>query len=77
MENTKVSKLLLAWLFTQGHKVEDYEEGEGLTTIINDNKYKFDISGEYGGYRVAYLSGTFSFYNGDELLKQTDLNEFQ
>ena len=77
MENTKVSRLLLAWLFTQGHKVEDYQEGEGLTTVINDTEYKFDVSGEYGGYKVTYSSGTFSFYNGDELLKQTDLNEFR
>ena len=77
MENTKVSRLLLAWLFTQGHKVEDYQEGEGLTTVIGGVEYKFDVSGGYGGYKVTYSSGTFSFYNGDELLKQTDLNEFR
>lgn len=57
--------------------MEDYQEGEGLTTVINGNEYKFDVSGGYGGYNVTYSSGTFSFYNGDELLKQTDLNEFR
>ena len=76
MDNTKISKLLLAWLSTQGHMVTEYEEGRGMSTLYGSNEYSFDIDGSYDGYRVAYSSGVFSFYDNDNLIKQTDLNEF-
>ena len=77
MNNTKISKLLLAWLSSQGHMVAEYEEGRGMSTLYGSNEYSFDIDGSYGGYRVEYSSGVFSFFEGDELVKQTNLNEFQ
>lgn len=76
MENTKVSKLLLAWLTTQGHQVIEYEEGKGLATRYGGEEYRFDIDGSYNGYRVTYASGVFAFFEGDKLLKETNLNEF-
>ena len=76
MNNTKISKLLLAWLSSQGHMVAGYEEGRGISTLYGSNEYSFDIDGSYGGYRVEYSSGVFSFFEGDELVKQTNLNEF-
>ena len=76
MDNTKVSKLLLAWLTSQGHTVIGYEEGKGLTSRYGKQEYSFDIDGSYGGYRVAYSSGIFAFYDGDKLIKETNLNEF-
>lgn len=77
MESTKVSKLLLAWLWTQGHKVKEYEEGKGISTAINGQDFRFDLCGTYGGYRVVYNNNLFSFYDGDTKLKDTDLNEFR
>ena len=77
MENTKVSKLLLGWLWTQGHKVKEYKEAEGITTVHGTDEYKFDVSGNYGGFRVKYTHNRFSFYDGDKKLKDTDLNEFR
>lgn len=77
MDNTKVSKLLLAWLVTQGHEVHNYEEGKGITTRFGKQEYSFNIDGSYSGYRVVYSSGVFSFYDNDNLIKQTDLNEFR
>lgn len=76
MESTKVSKLLLAWLTTQGHEVQQYEEGRGITTRYRDEEYSFNIDGYHSGYRVTYASGVFAFYDGDKLLKETNLNEF-
>lgn len=76
MSNTKVSKLLLCWLWTQGHKIKEYKEAEGITTVYEKDEYKFDVSGNYGGYRVEYTHNTFAFYDGDRKLKDTDLNEF-
>mgnify|MGYP000023302321 FL=1 len=77
MENTKVSKLLLVWLWTQGHKVKEYKEAEGITTVHDTDEYKFDVSGSYGGFRVEYTHNRFSFYDGDKKLKDTDLNELR
>lgn len=76
MDNTKVSKLLLAWLTSQGHEVQRYEEGKGLTTKYGKQEYSFDINGYGSGYRVTYASGVFAFFQGDELIKETNLNEF-
>lgn len=77
MGNTKLSKLLLAWLTTQGHEVQRYEEGKGIATRYGDTEYSFDIDGSFGGFSVTYASGVFAFYDGDELIKETNLNEFQ
>ena len=78
MSNIKISKLLLAWLTTQGHMVVEYDEGRGMCSLYaKTDRYRFDIDGSYGGYRVEYSSGVFSFYEGDELVKQSNLNEFQ
>ncbi len=77
MDNTKVSKLLLAWLVSQGHEVHNYEEAKGITTRFGKQEYSFNIDGSYNGYRVVYSSGVFSFYDNDTLIKQTDLNEFR
>lgn len=76
MTNTKLSKLLLAWLTSQGHKVLEYEESKGIATRFGNEKYRFDISGSFGGIRVTYDSGVFSFYDGEQLIKETNLNEF-
>lgn len=77
MNNTKLSKLLLLWLYSNGHKIIKYEEAQGIRTRYKGQDFRFDISGSYGGYRVAYQSRVFKFYNADKLVKITDLNEFQ
>ena len=77
MTNTKLSKLLLLWLYSNGHKIIEYEEALGIRTRYKGKDFRFDISGTYGGYRVAYQSRVFKFYNSDKLVKITDLNEFQ
>jgi len=66
----------MAWLYTQGHEVVDFSLGRGLTTSIGGKEYKFCFTDEYGGYKVGYSQGVFTFYNGDKLLKETNLNEF-
>jgi len=76
MDNTKVSKLLLAWLWSQGHEIKEYEQGKGITTRHGGEEYRFSLNDSYSGYRVEYSGGTFSFYDTDTLIKQTDLNEF-
>jgi|TARA_B110000977_G_C11067029_1_gene488157 hypothetical protein len=77
MDNTKVSRLLMAWLYTQGHEVEEFIEGSGVATKFGKSHYRFDIDGNFGGYRTDYHQGKFSFYDGDKLLKETNLNEFR
>lgn len=77
MTNTKKGKLLLLWLFSNGHKVKDYEEAKGITTIYGGKEFRFDIGGSYGGYRVMYNSPQFKFYDGDKLIKITDLSEYE
>lgn len=77
MTPTKTSKLLLAWLWSQGHKIDNYEKGKGITTTFGEKQYRFSLSNSYDGYNVVYNDNTFSFYDGDKLLKQTDLNEFR
>tara|TARA_R110000803_G_scaffold13153_3_gene37156 strand:+ start:5597 stop:5833 length:237 start_codon:yes stop_codon:yes gene_type:complete len=77
MTNTKTSKLLLLWLFSIGHKVNHYEEAKGITTIYGGKEFRFDISGSYGGYRVVYNHPEFKFYNGDTLIKITDLRQYE
>ena len=77
MDNTKVSKLLLAWLVSQGHEVIEYVEAIGITTKYGKTEYAFGIADGYGGIDVRYNLGKFSFYKGDDLIKETDLNEFR
>jgi hypothetical protein len=75
MESTKVSKLLLSWLWSQGHQIVTYDEGKGIATKYGREEYRFDLDGSFGGYRVVYNRGAFSFYDGDKLLKETNLYE--
>lgn len=76
MDSTKVSKLLLAWLVTQGHEVIEYVEGTGITTRYGTAEYAFGIGDGYGDISVHYDLGKFSFYKGGALIKETNLNEF-
>lgn len=67
----------MLWLFANGHKVQDYEEAQGITTIYGNKEFRFDISGSYGGYRVSYVHPVFKFYDGDTLIKITDLSQYE
>jgi len=77
MTNTKTSKLLLLWLYSIGHKLKNYEEAQGITTEFGGKEFRFDVSGLYGGYRVRYNHPEFKFYDGDTLIKITDLSEYE
>lgn len=77
MNNTKLSKLLLLWLYSNGHKIIKYEEAQGIRTQYKGQDFSFDISGSFGGYRVSYEYRVFKFYDADKLIKVTDLNEFK
>lgn len=76
MELMRLSKLLMAWLFANGHEFIDVQEGIGMTTQKDGKIWKFDLSGNYGGMQVKFKNMVFYFYRDGKLLTQTDLNEF-
>lgn len=76
MKPMKLSKLLLAWLYTHGHEISHYQPNVGVTTVYRGRQFKFDLCGQYGGYRVKYNNRILAFYENGQLLKQHDLDEF-
>ena len=76
MKPMKLSKLLLAWLYTHGHEISSYQPNVGITSVHRGKIYKFDLCGQYGGYRVKYTNRILAFYENGKLIKQTDLNQF-
>lgn len=44
MTNTKTTKLLLSYLFSQGHSITGYEEGKYVETVVEKQEYIFACS---------------------------------
>lgn len=76
MSREKLSNLLMAWLFANGHDITEFNEGVGITSHHKGKVWRFDLSGGYGGLRVKYKDMILYFYKDNKLLTQTDLNEF-
>lgn len=76
MSKEKLSNLLMAWLFANGHDIIDFQEGVGITSMHKSREWKFDLSGVYGGMHVKHKDMILYFYKDNKLLTQTDLNEF-
>ena len=72
MNNTKLSKLLIAHLFANGHKVIKATE-EMVETVHEDKTWTFSTVRDGDGIYVEYLDGTLNFYKSGKFLTKTVL----